>query len=103
MSVAHTVGYFRSISAFILYAFNVPHLVCPSLPPSLAVCSLERTTDCNLCSTHTSIWFVCVFVCFAFLKNKFLIASRPTEADYSPNNLALEAAAAKPIAKEFAA
>lgn len=46
---------------------------------------------------------VCVFVCFAFLKNKFLIASRPTEADYSPNNLALEAAAAKPIAKEFAA
>lgn len=45
----------------------------------------------------------CVFVCFAFLKNKFLIASRPTEADYSPNNLALEAAAAKPIAKEFAA
>lgn len=73
-----------------------------SFAPSFAVCSSALRTAIYALHTHR-YGFVCVFVCFVFLKNKFLIASRPTEADYSPNNLALEAAAAKPIAKEFAA
>lgn len=73
------------------------------LPLSLSARSSALRTAIYALHTHRYGVRVCVFVCFAFLKNKFLIASRPTEADYSPNNLALEAAAAKPIAKEFAA